>query len=61
MARWTCGPSSPTDFLSTNAAKAYEIMTGKAREPFLGVLFVYPDNPTVDQKGKPEYFAGPDR
>lgn len=33
-----------------DAGRAYEIITGKAREPFLGVLFVYPDRPEIDRR-----------
>jgi predicted dehydrogenase len=37
-------------FPIADAAKAYELITGKTGEPFLGVLIIYPDQPDVRQK-----------
>lgn len=37
-------------FAITEGASAYELITGKTGEPFLGVLLTYPDNPDLSQK-----------
>jgi predicted dehydrogenase len=37
-------------FLIDDAPKAYELITGKTGEPFLGVLLTYPDTPDLSRK-----------
>jgi hypothetical protein len=37
-------------FPINEATKAYDLITGKTKEPYLGILLTYPDNPDLNRK-----------